>query len=60
MMTRTGCAAIGLLALFSVLGIIDVMFFMGGRNSVVECQLPKLDAVGSSPIARSMIIAPPA
>jgi hypothetical protein len=24
-----------------------------GRNSVVECQLPKLDVVGSSPIARS-------
>lgn len=23
-----------------------------GRNSVVECQLPKLDVVGSSPIAR--------
>ncbi len=27
--------------------------FVGGRNSVVECQLPKLDVVGSSPIARS-------
>ncbi len=25
-----------------------------GRNSVVECQLPKLDVVGSSPIARSI------
>ena len=24
-----------------------------GRNSVVECQLPKLDVVGSNPIARS-------
>ena len=24
-----------------------------GRNSAVECQLPKLDVVGSSPIARS-------
>jgi hypothetical protein len=23
-----------------------------GRNSVVECQLPKLDVVGSNPIAR--------
>jgi hypothetical protein len=23
-----------------------------GRNSVVECQLPKLNVVGSSPIAR--------
>ena len=25
----------------------------GGRNSVVECQLPKLNVVGSNPIARS-------
>ena len=25
-----------------------------GRNSAVECQLPKLDVVGSSPIARSI------
>ena len=24
-----------------------------GSNSVVECKLPKLDVVGSSPIARS-------
>jgi hypothetical protein len=28
---------------------------MSGRNSVVECQLPKLDVVGSSPIARSNV-----
>lgn len=28
-------------------------FFTSGRNSAVECQLPKLDVVGSSPIARS-------
>ena len=26
-----------------------------GRNSVVECQLPKLDVVGSNPIARSRL-----
>ncbi len=26
-----------------------------GRNSAVECQLPKLDVVGSSPIARFFI-----
>jgi hypothetical protein len=25
-----------------------------GRNSVVECQLPKLDVAGSSPVARSV------
>ena len=27
-----------------------------GRNSVVECQLPKLDVVGSNPIARSIFL----
>src|SRR5438067_13090097 len=26
---------------------------LGGRNSVVECQLPKLDVAGSTPVARS-------
>ena len=26
---------------------------MSGRNSAVECQLPKLDVAGSSPVARS-------
>ena len=28
---------------------------LGGRNSVAECQLPKLDVVGSNPIARSSL-----
>jgi hypothetical protein len=28
---------------------------MSGRNSVVECQLPKLDVAGSTPVARSKI-----
>ena len=27
-----------------------------GRNSVVECQLPKLNVVGSNPIARFSMI----
>ena len=27
---------------------------MSGSNSVVECQLPKLDVVGSNPISRSI------
>jgi hypothetical protein len=31
-----------------------LMVHQRGRNSVVECQLPKLDVVGSSPIARSI------
>ncbi len=26
---------------------------MSGSNSVVECQLPKLDVAGSSPVSRS-------
>jgi hypothetical protein len=30
--------------------------FVSGRNSVVECQLPKLDVAGSSPVARSIFI----
>jgi hypothetical protein len=25
----------------------------GGRNSVAECQLPKLDVAGSNPVGRS-------
>ena len=29
-----------------------------GRNSVVECQLPKLNVVGSSPIARFFLCVP--
>src|SRR5215218_10072624 len=30
-----------------------------GRNSVVECSLPKADVVGSNPIARSFAPSPP-
>jgi hypothetical protein len=32
---------------------------ISGRNSAVECQLPKLDVVGSSPIARSIFLKGP-
>jgi hypothetical protein len=28
---------------------------LGGSNSVVECQLPKLDVAGSIPVSRSKI-----
>src|SRR6266851_5408227 len=28
-------------------------FDLSGRNSAVECQLPKLDVAGSTPVARS-------
>ena len=31
-------------------------FTTSGRNSAVECQLPKLDVVGSNPIARYAFI----
>ena len=34
--------------------LVRLMSNQCGRNSVVECQLPKLDVVGSSPIARSI------
>ena len=37
-----------------IVSIVLVMFC--GRNSVVECQLPKLDVVGSNPIARCFAI----
>ena len=30
---------------------------LSGRNSMVECQLPKLEVAGSSPVARSKIFA---
>ena len=30
---------------------------MSGRNSAVECQLPKLDVTGSIPVARSKLFA---
>ncbi len=33
-------------------GIHTAVFFFRGCNSVVECKLPKLDVVGSSPITR--------
>jgi len=29
------------------------MHEVGGSNSVVECQLPKLDVAGSTPVSRS-------
>jgi hypothetical protein len=29
-------------------------FSLSGRNSMVECQLPKLDVAGSIPVARSI------
>jgi hypothetical protein len=29
---------------------------LSGRNSAVECQLPKLDVTGSIPVARSKIL----
>ena len=32
-----------------------ISVFLCGRNSVVECQLPKLDVEGSNPFARSYV-----
>jgi hypothetical protein len=32
--------------------------FAGGSNSEVECQLPKLDGAGSTPVSRSMFFFP--
>jgi hypothetical protein len=33
--------------------ISDTTLTLSGRNSAVECQLPKLDVTGSIPVARS-------
>ncbi len=43
-------------SLFLEVSAID-WFIPGGRNSEVECQLPKLNVVGSIPIARSILSA---
>ena len=36
------------------IGAADRNRLQRGRNSVVECQLPKLDVRGSNPLARSL------
>ena len=38
--------------LFSALNVVETP--KGGSNSVVECQLPKLDVAGSNPVSRSI------
>ena len=40
-------------------GIVQMSSQRCGRNSVVECSLPKADVVGSNPIARSFTPSPP-
>jgi hypothetical protein len=42
-------------ALVDKLGLIPLRYSLSGRNSAVECQLPKLDVTGSIPVARSKI-----
>jgi hypothetical protein len=34
----------------------SVRHALSGRNSAVECQLPKLDVTGSIPVARSIFM----
>jgi hypothetical protein len=34
----------------------DLYRGLSGRNSAVECQLPKLDVAGSIPVARSIFL----
>ena len=41
-------------ALVDKLGLIPLRYSASGRNSAVECQLPKLDVTGSIPVARSI------
>jgi hypothetical protein len=33
--------------------LLYLKFQLSGSNSVVECQLPKLDVAGSTPVSRS-------
>ena len=35
---------------------VAIHFALSGRNSAVECQLPKLDVTGSIPVARSIFL----
>ncbi len=37
-----------------LLAILAVVTTSSGSNSVVECQLPKLDVAGSNPVSRSI------
>jgi hypothetical protein len=37
--------------------ILELQAITGGSNSVVECQLPKLDVAGSIPVSRSKFLA---
>ena len=36
-----------------LLFVLGLIYRLSGSNSVVECQLPKLDVAGSSPVSRS-------
>ena len=42
------------LASFKNIDFVLLMEVLGGSNSVVECQLPKLDVAGSTPVSRSI------
>ena len=42
-----------------LLAILGVVTTSSGSNSVVECQLPKLDVAGSSPVSRSIFLTLP-
>lgn len=41
---------------FDAMDAIAHILAPGGCNSVVECQLPKLDVAGSSPVTRSIFL----
>ncbi len=42
--------------LFAFISLFSYNYFGAGVTQLVECKLPKLDAAGSSPVARSSII----
>jgi hypothetical protein len=49
---HTACVAI--IGLAAAAGRTPLPASVSGRNSVVECNLPKVEVVGSNPIARSI------
>ena len=51
--TRAVCYIFGASTDARAVGLPGLILTVSGSNSVVECQLPKLDVVGSSPISRS-------
>ena len=51
--TRAVCYIFGASTDARAVGLPGLILTVSGSNSVVECQLPKLDVAGSTPVSRS-------